>query len=184
MAIETWDIDSTHSTLSFAIRHLMISEVHGRFTRWRGSIAFDEHDVGRSFVEIHVEAASIETDVPERDEHLRSVDFFDVEHHPELVFKSRRIERSDDERYAMIGDLTIRDTTSAVVFDVEYVGRTKDAMGRERAGFRASLSIDRRLFGVEWNRDVLETGAHLLGDAVRIEAEIEAVRKLATDEAA
>lgn len=184
MTIETWNIDSRHSALSFAIRHLMISEVHGRFTRWRGTIAFDENDVCRSFVEVHVEAASIETDEPERDAHLRSADFFDVERFPEIVFKSHRVDRADDERFTMIGDLTIHGITSAVVFDIEYVGRTKDAAGRERVGFRTSLSVDRRLFGVAWNRDVLATGAHLLGDAVRIEASIEAVRKLGADEAA
>ena len=120
----------------------------------------------------------IDTGAPQRDAHLRSPDFFDVEKYPQLRFRSTRIERLEGERYRVVGDLTIRDATREVSLDVEYGGRAKDPWGNERIGFSARTSLDRKDFGLQWNQ-VLETGGVLVGDRVEIELEVQAVKAAA-----
>ena len=178
MAIEKWDCDLVHSSINFWVRHMMVSKVHGRFTKWAGTIEMDETEPAKSRVEVHIDASSIDTKEAQRDGHLRSPDFLDAEKHPELVFKSRRVAAAGDRRLQVEGDLTIRGMTRPVVLDVEYAGRMKDPWGGERAGFSAHTSLDRKDFCLTWNQ-VLEAGGILVGDKVEIDIEVEAVRSKA-----
>lgn len=175
MTTSNWNIDLTHSGINFSIRHMVVSKVRGRFGSYTGTVALDEKDLTRSQVEVAIDAASIDTGVEQRDGHLRSPDFFDAEKYPRLTYKSRRIEKLSDERYRVIGDLTIRDVTREVPLEVEFGGRAKDPWGNERAGFSARTAIERKDFGLGWNQ-VLEAGGVLVGDKVEIDIELEAVK--------
>jgi polyisoprenoid-binding protein YceI len=172
---KTWNIDLAHSGVSFSVRHMVISKVRGRFAKFNGKLELDERDLTQSKVEVRIDASSIETGVGDRDAHLRSPDFLDVERFPELTFTSKRVERLDDNRYRVIGDLTIRGTTREVPLEVEAGGTTKDPWGNERAGFTARTQIDRRDFGLTWNA-VVETGGVVVGDRVEIDIDVEGVR--------
>ena len=182
MTTTHWNIDATHSGVSFSIRHMVVSKVRGRFAKYTGAVDIDDADMTRSVVEAIVVVSSIDTGTPQRDVHLRSADFFDVEKYPELRFRSTRIDKIDDERYRVVGDLTIRDTTRQVSLEVEYGGRAKDPWGNERIGFVAKTVLSRKDFGLEWNQ-VLETGGVLVGDRVDVEVEVQAV-KAAAEQAA
>jgi polyisoprenoid-binding protein YceI len=179
MTTQTWQIDSAHSGIHFSVRHLVIAKVRGQFGRWTGALSVPEGDFAKATVEVAIDATSIDTGVADRDAHLRSADFFDVESHPEIAFRSRRIERRSDDRFALVGDLTIRGTTREVTLDVESAGQTKDPWGNLRAAFSAKTSVDRKPFGLTWNQ-ALETGGVMVGDKVEIEIEVEAVRQDAT----
>lgn len=176
MAIEKWDFDLVHSSINFWVRHMMVSKVHGRFTKWAGTIELDETEPAKSRVEVTIDASSIDTKEPQRDDHLRSPDFLKVEKFPKIVFKSTRVVAAEDKRIQVDADLTIRGKTRPVVLDVEYAGRMKDPWGGERAGFSARTSLDRKDFGLTWNQ-VLEAGGVVVGDRVEIDVEVEAVRK-------
>ena len=182
MTKNIWNIDSSHSGVNFSIRHMVVSKVRGRFAKYAGTIALDEGDLTRSVVQATIDASSIDTGTPQRDTHLRSADFFDAEKFPELQFRSKRIEKVEDARYRVVGDLTIRDVTREVSLDVEYGGRTKDPWGNERIGFIATTALDRKDFGLGWNQ-VLEAGGVLVGDRVDIELEVQAVKAAATQAA-
>src|SRR4029079_7487713 len=132
----TWNIDPTHSTVGFSIRHMVFSKVRGRFLKYTGAIQLD-YDPAKSWVEVTIDAASIDTGTAQRDDHLRSADFFEVERFPELRYRSRRIEKLGDDRYRVIGDLSIRDVTREVPLDVEYGGQGTDPWGNQRIGFAA-----------------------------------------------
>src|SRR5215831_11833135 len=147
----TWNIDPTHSTVGFSIRHMVFSKVRGRFLKYTGAIQFDDDDVAKSWVEVAIDAASIDTGTAQRDNHLRSADFFDVERFPELRFRSARVEDLGDGRLRVVGELTIRDHTREVALDVEPAGRGMDPWGNERIGYVAKASIDRKDFGLKWN---------------------------------
>jgi polyisoprenoid-binding protein YceI len=172
-----WDIDVAHSAIQFHVRHMLISKVHGRFAKWTGAIALDAQDLTRSQVEVSIDAASIDTQVADRDAHLRSGDFLDVANHPQLTFRSKRIEQAG-QGYRVTGDLTLRGVTKEVVLDAEFAGVGKDPWGNERAGFSAKASLDRREFGLVWNA-ALEAGGVLVGEKVEITIELEAVKKVA-----
>ena len=172
-----WEIDTSHSDVQFTVRHMVVTKARGRFTRWAGNIELDEGDLTRSKVEVRIEADSIDTGHADRDVHLRSADFLDVASHPRLEFRSTDIERVDDERYRIHGDLTIRGLTRKVTLDTELGGIKADPWGSQRAGFSARTKIDRRDFGLTWNQ-ALEAGGLLVGEKVDIELEIEAVRPL------
>ena len=178
----TWNIDATHSTVGFSIRHMVFSKVRGRFAKYTGAIQLDD-DLAASWVEVTIDAASIDTGTAQRDEHLRSVDFFDAEHFPELRFKSTRVEDAGKGRLRVLGDLTIRDVTREVELDVEPAGRGKDPWGNERIGYIAKTSIDRKDFGLRWNQ-LLEAGGVLVGYRVDIALDIQAVNTAARDAAA
>jgi polyisoprenoid-binding protein YceI len=177
----TWNIDATHSTVGFTIRHMVFSKVRGRFQSYTGAISLDD-DSAKSWVEVTIDAASIDTGTPKRDDHLRSADFFDVERFPELRFRSTRVETLGD-RLRVIGELTIRDTTREVVLDATSAGRGMDPWGNERIGFVAKTSIDRKDFGLAWNQ-LLEAGGVLVGDRVDIELDVQAVNTAAKGAAA
>jgi polyisoprenoid-binding protein YceI len=170
-----WNIDLAHSGVNFSVRHMVISKVRGRFAKFGGSLQLDEQDLTRSTLDVHIDASSIDTGVADRDAHLRSPDFLDVEKFPLLTFKSKRIEKTSEAHYRVLGDLTIRGTTREVPLEVEVGGTGKDPWGNERAGFAAHVQIDRKEFGLQWNQ-ALETGGVLVGERVEIEIEIEAVK--------
>ena len=182
MTTSQWNIDPVHSGINFSIRHMVVSRVRGRFAKYAGTIALDEGDVTRSAVEMTIDASSIDTGTPQRDAHLGSPDFFDVEKFPELRFRSKRIEKVGDDAYRVIGELTIRDVTREVSLDVEYGGRAKDPWGNERIGFVAKTALDRKDFGLGWNQ-LLEAGGVLLGDRVDVELEVQAVKAAAVQAA-
>src|SRR5262245_59382612 len=174
---KTWNIDTTHTTVGFSIRHMVFSKVRGRFLKFTGAIQLDD-DVSKSWVEVTIDAASVDTGTAQRDNHLRSPDFFDVEKFPELRFRSTRVEDIGQGRFRVIGDLTIRDTTREVALDAEPAGRGIDPWGNQRVGFVAKASIDRKDFGLEWNQ-LLEAGGVLVGDRVDIELDVQAVKAAA-----
>ena len=169
-----WKLDPSHTLVEFSAKHLMITTVKGRITDVEGSIFIDEQEPTNSTVEAALKAASIDSRTEQRDQHLRSADFLDVEKYPDIRFRSKRIEGTKDE-FKLIGDLTIRDVTKEVALDVRFEGRTKDPWGGERVGFSASGKIDRREFGLTWNV-LLETGGLTVGNEIKINIEVEAVK--------
>jgi polyisoprenoid-binding protein YceI len=175
MPLEKWVPDNVHSDISFSVRHMMVSKVRGHFRKWSGSLSFDEADPAASRLEVSIEAASIDTAEPPRDEHLRSADFLDAARYPALTFVATAVEKLGGQEFKVTGDLTIRGVTRPVVLDTEYFGRSKDPWGGERAGFSAKTSISRKDYGLEWNV-ALETGGFLVGDRVDINLEIEALK--------
>lgn len=174
-----WNFDPTHSAISFTVRHMVFAKVRGRFASWSGDLKLDTNDLSQSQVSVEIEAASIDTGVADRDTHLRSADFFDVERFPKLSFRSTRIESLGGNRYRIHGELTIRDVTREVALETEYAGTGKDPWGNERAAFTASTSVNRKDFGLAWNQ-VLETGGVLVGDKVDIELDVQAVNAAAS----
>jgi polyisoprenoid-binding protein YceI len=173
-AAATWNIDPAHSNVEFAIRHLMISTVKGRFADVKGAVVLDDADVTRSTVNVTIGVASIDTRVGQRDDHLRSGDFFDAERFPTITFNSRTV-KQDGEDLKVTGDLTIRDVTREVTLDVTSEGRGSDPWGGLRAGFSATTKISREDFGLTWNQ-VLETGGVAVGKEVKIAIEAELVK--------
>ena len=171
-----WNIDPSHSQAEFSVRHLMISNVRGRFEEMSGEVEFDENDLSKLKVDVKIDAASIDTRDAQRDGHLRSPDFLDVENHPYLHFRSTGVEKVDGERLVLAGDLTIRDVTRPVKLEVEYAGTARSPWGTTSAGFSASTKINRKDFGLVWNQ-ALETGGVLVGDDVKIDIEIELVKQ-------
>lgn len=175
MELKTWNIDTTHSGISFSVRHMVFAKVRGRFGAFRGAMRLDPQNLASSSVEVEIEAASIDTGVADRDNHLRSGDFFDAERHPKLTFRSKAVEPAGGQRYRVRGDLTIRDVTREVVLDVEYGGQAKDPWGNQRAAFHATTSLDRTEYGLGWNQ-VLEAGGVLVGERIDIEVEVQVVQ--------
>jgi len=177
MSTERWEIDSSHSSVHFSVRHLVIAKVRGTFARWSGTVQVPHGDFSQATVSVTLDASSINTGVEQRDAHLKSPDFFDAAQYPELRFVGRRVEPRSEAEIDVIGDLTIKGTTREVVLRVEQHGQAKDPWGNLRAAFTAKTSIDRKDFGLTWNQ-ALETGGVMVGDRVDIEAEIEAVRQV------
>jgi polyisoprenoid-binding protein YceI len=173
--LTTWAIDASHSSIEFAVRHLMISTVKGRFTDVSGSVAGDPAAPAQGQVDITIGVASIDTREAQRDAHLRSADFFDVESFPAMTFRSTRVEGQSD-KFKLAGELTIRGVSRPVVLDVTSEGVGKDPWGGERAGFSATTKIKRSDFGLTWNQ-LLETGGVAVSDEVKISIDIELVKQ-------
>jgi len=172
----TWNIDAAHSVAEFKVKHMMISNVKGQFTSLTGSLILDEADVTKSRVEATIDAASINTREPQRDTHLKSADFFDVENFAALTFQSTKVARTGDGELAVDGDLTIHGVTRSVRFAVE--GPTppgKDPWGNTRIGLAATTKINRKDFGLHWNA-ALETGGILVGEDVTITLDVQFVK--------
>jgi polyisoprenoid-binding protein YceI len=169
----TYGIDKAHSEVTFQVRHLL-TKVRGRFSNFNGTIEYDEENPERSLVDVEVQSASIDTNDRDRDAHLRSADFFDVEKIPALTFRSTRIRRKTDDRFAVTADLTIHGVARSVSFDVSFLGKAKDPWGNERIAFEAETTVNRRDFGLTWNT-ALETGGFLVGDEVKIALSVQAV---------
>ncbi len=172
-ATTTWNIDPVHSVAEFKVKHMMIANVKGQFPKVTGALTLDESDLTNSHVEASIEAASIETRDPQRDAHLKSADFFDVEKFPTLSFKSTAITLVRDGELAVEGNLTIRGVTRKVQFTVEGpTPPTKDPWGNTRVAASATTKINRKDFGLTWNA-ALETGGILVGDEVTITLDVE-----------
>lgn len=170
----TWNIDPTHSSVEFSIKHMMIATVRGRFRDFEGTIEAAE-DINDSKVVGVVRTASIDTNEPTRDEHLRGPDFFDVERYPEARFESRRIVPLGGPNFRVVGDLTLKDVTREIELDATIEGSERDPWGQDRIGIRVRGAIDRTAFGLTWQR-ALESGGFLVGQEVRIAIDISAVK--------
>jgi polyisoprenoid-binding protein YceI len=169
-----WKLDPTHTLVEFSAKHLMITTVKGRIADVEGTIDIDEKNPRNSSVEAVLKAASIDSRTTQRDDHLRSGDFLNVEKYPEIRFRSTSIE-GDNKKFKLTGELTIRDVTKPITLDVEFEGQTKDPWGGERAGFSAKGKIDRRDFGLTWNQ-VLEAGGVAVGNEIKINVEVQAIK--------
>jgi len=173
----TWQIDPDHSSFQFKVRHLMVSNVKGGFTKASGVVTIDEKDISNLKVELTIDAASVSTDHAKRDEHLRGPDFFDVAKYPTLTFVSKKVIKAGPENLKVTGDLTIHGVTREVTVDVEGpTPEVKDPWGNFRRGATATTKINRKDFGLTWNR-ALETGGVVVGDDVNIYVEVELVKK-------
>lgn len=174
--LSKWQIDSAHSAAHFSVRHMMISNVHGQF-QLTGSVTLDANEFEYSRVEAVIDASTIDTRMPARDEHLRSADFFDVQNYPSLTFRSTRIQGSRDEGFELSGNLTIHGVTREVAFSVDPLSpETRDPYGHVRIGTSARAKIDRKDFGLHWNA-ALETGGVVVGNQIVITLEIELIKQ-------
>ena len=171
-----WAIDPTHSELTFKVKHLMITNVKGEFRNFNAAIESVGDDFGKSKVTATVEAGSIDTNNNDRDNHLRSADFFDVENHQNITFEGTSFNKLDEENYQLKGVLGIKDTKKEIVLDVEFGGFMKDPYGNEKAGFSFSGKINRKDWGLNWNA-ALETGGVMVSEEVRINGEIQFVKQ-------
>jgi polyisoprenoid-binding protein YceI len=171
-----WNIDPDHSSIGFKVRHLMVSNVKGSFDKHTGVVDINEKDITKSKVEVTIDTASINTNVQKRDEHLRSADFFDVAKFPTMTFVSKKVAKAGKDKLKVTGDLTLRGVTREVVLDVDPLSReSKDPWGNLRRGTTATTKINRKDFGLVWNK-VLETGGVAVGDEVLITLEIEMIK--------
>lgn len=173
---DTWQIDSSHTSVEFTVRHMMISNVKGQFQKTTGTIAADGNDPASAKIDVAIDASSVDTRVERRDAHLKSPDFLDVEKYPTITFKSTKVEAAGPNKWKMTGDLTLHGVTKPVVLDVEGSGPPIQVMGNTRAGASATTKIKRSDFGLIWNK-ALETGGVLVGDEVAISIDVEAVKK-------
>jgi polyisoprenoid-binding protein YceI len=171
-----YELDAAHTSVEFVARHLMITKVRGRFSGVQGRITIAE-DPESSHVEAEIETASLSTGNDDRDAHLRSGDFFDVEHFPTITFRSTAVRPAADGRWEVVGDLTVRDTTRPVTLQVDFDGADISPLGDERIGFSASTNVDREDFGLTWNM-ALETGGLLVGRTAHLELNVEAVSSI------
>jgi polyisoprenoid-binding protein YceI len=173
----TYSIDPAHSSAQFTVRHMMITNVHGGFKKVTGTLVYDPDNLGDSSVDASIDATSISTNDDQRDAHLRSGDFLDVEHFPVITFKSKKVAKSGDEEWTVTGDLTIHGVTKEVVLRVEEpTPESKDPWGNSRIGLAAFTKIKRSDFGLSWNA-ALETGGILVGDDLKIEIDISAIKQ-------
>lgn len=174
MALVKWEFDYAHSGIDFTVRHLLVSKVRGRFTKWSGKLELDEENYAKSSCEIEIDVTSVDTHEAQRDTHLRSGDFFEVEKFPKMTFKSQSIVEKSAQHLVVTGELTLRGVTRPVVLDVERAGIiAKDPWGKRRAGFTATTTINRKDYGVSFNQ-VLDQGGLALSEEVAIAIEIEA----------
>ena len=174
-AAGTWQLDPSHSTVGFVARHLMVTKVRGQFGDYTADVTVGE-DPADSSVAVTIQAASIDTRSADRDAHLRSPDFLDVERYPAISFRSSGVRHVKGDRWALDGELTIKDVTRPVTLDVEFDGTSGDPWGGHRAGFTASAEIDREDWGLTWNV-ALESGGLLVSKKVRLELEIQLVKQ-------
>lgn len=183
MAKKTWKIDPTHTNIGFTVRHMVVAKVNGRFTKFDGSLVQSGDDYEGAAVDVTIDASSIDTQVPSRDDHLRSGDFFDVAQFPSLTFRGKRMEKAGKDRYRLVGDLTIRGTTKEVELDSEFLGGFKDPFGVDRLAFSATTRIDRSDFGLTWNQ-ALEAGGVLVSDRIDLNIEVQWVPAQTEEQAA
>ncbi|MCF0061269.1 YceI family protein [Dyadobacter chenwenxiniae] len=175
MATTTWVIDPTHSEVQFKVKHLVISTVTGAFKTFEGSIETENEDFNGANVQFSADIDSIDTNQAQRDEHLKSADFFDAAKHPKLSIKGTLVKKGD-ESYTLKGDLTVKDVTKAVEFAVEYGGNMTDFYGNNKSGFEISGKLNRKEFGLEWSA-VTEAGGVVVGDDVKLIANIQVVKQ-------
>ena len=181
--MSTWKIDPAHTDVLFSAKHMMVTTVRGKFHEVEGALDIDEREPSRSTGEFRIAAASLNTGVAQRDGHLRSADFFDVENHPWITFRSTKVEHVRGDDYEVTGDLTIRGTTKPVTFDVRLNGIAQGMQGGRHLGLAATTRIDREGWGLNWNM-ALEAGGWLVGRDIKVEVEVAADEVVAPVEAA
>jgi polyisoprenoid-binding protein YceI len=177
-ATGTYTIDPSHSRIGFVARHAMVTKVRGSFNEFEGTGYFDAEDPTKSHVQLTIQAASIDTRSADRDGHLRSNDFFDMETYPQITFASTSVVKVDDETYQVTGELTIKDVTRPVTIDFEYGGTATDPFGNDRLGLEGSVVVNRKDWGLDWNAP-LGTGGVLVGEKVTLEFEVSAIKATA-----
>ena len=171
----TYAIDQSHSRIGFVARHAMVTKVRGSFNEFEGSGHFDAENPANSHLALIIQANSIDTRNEDRDGHLKSNDFFDMETYPEIKFASTAVEKVDDDNYRVTGDLTIKDVTKPVTVDFEYTGTAVDPYQNQRIGFDGSTTVNRKDWGVNWNT-ALDTGGVLVSEKVTLEFDVSAIR--------
>lgn len=176
MSVSKWVVDASHSLAEFSVKHMMIATVKGRFSGVEGVILADPANLNTAQFEGTVDINTIDTRDTQRDAHLRSADFFDAENHPNMTFRSTKVERKSDGDNLVTGDLTIRGVTKEVAFNTVFEGQGKDPWGNERIGFSLETKINRKHFGLEWNV-ALEAGGVLVGEDVKISLSLEAIKQ-------
>ena len=172
----TWQLDASHSSIGFSVKHLMIATVKGSFGKYEASFSGDEKDLSKATVNVNIDVASIDTSNDQRDGHLRSPDFFDAEKYGNITFVGKRIDGNAFGDFKLVGDLTIRGVTKEVVLDATFEGRAKDPWGNSRLGYTAKGKINRSDFGLNWNQ-ALEAGGVLVSEEVKISVEASFVRQ-------
>ena len=173
-AADKYTVDPTHSSIGFAVRHMVVSKVKGYFNEYTATILYDDKDITKSGVEVTIKTASIDTRDAKRDEHLRTPDFFDAAKYPEITFKSKRIEKSG-EGFVAVGDLTMRGVTKEIQLPFTFAGVVTDPWGNTRLGLSASTKLNRQDYGVSWSKS-LDSGGLVVSDDVEIAIEIEAIK--------
>jgi polyisoprenoid-binding protein YceI len=174
---DTWQIDPVHTTVGFTVRHMTISSVRGQFDKVAGTISANSNDPASAVIEATIDTASIDTRSADRDSDLKSPNFLDVAKYPTMTFKSKKVEAAGPGKYKVVGDLTLHGVTKEVTLAVEVAGAPiKDPWGNTRAGAFATTTISRKDFGLMWNK-IIETGGAVIGDAVSVEINVEAVKK-------
>jgi polyisoprenoid-binding protein YceI len=173
LAAQEFTIDPNHSSANFTVRHMMVTNVNGRFSKLSGTLYYDEKAPEKSWVKAVIEAATINTDNTDRDNHLRGPDFFEVEKHPQITFESKRVEKHGDS-FTAFGTLTMKGVSREIELPFEFLGKVKDPRGRTRAGFEAALVLNRKDYGINWNR-LMDNGGAVVSDNVRISLQIEAI---------
>lgn len=173
-----YTIDASHSLIEFSVKHMMVTTIKGRFKSFSGEVHIDEQNPAASKVDVTIETASVDTGAEPRDGHLRGADFFDAEKYPTITFTSKRVESLGDEKYRVLGDLTVHGVTREIPLEITREGVTKSMQGQQLQAFSAELAISRKDFGLEWNV-ALESGGWLVGDKVKISLEVEVVEKAA-----
>lgn len=177
-----WQLDTAHSQITFSVRHMMIAKVRGTFEKFEGDFNLNEENPAESRLSVRIDASSINTRNSQRDAHLRSPDFLDVENHPHLTFTSTSVEVLDGNKAILQGDLTIRGITRPVSMDVEFIGSAKSPWGTTSYGFNGLTTINRKDWNLTWNQ-ALETGGMLVGDEITIDIELELVKVAETQPA-
>jgi polyisoprenoid-binding protein YceI len=177
---DNYQIDPAHSNASFAVKHMMVSTVRGEFTKLTGKVNLDDKDLTKSTLEASIDASTVNTREPKRDAHLKSADFFDVANHPNLTFKANKISKVAKGHYKMAGELTIRGVTKPVTFDVNgFDDESKTPWGSTVRGGVATATINRKDFGLNWNKPLDKAGGWLVGDEVTITLDVELIKQTA-----
>jgi len=176
MAKSQWTVDSTHSSIDFSVKHMMIAKVKGTFHAFEANISADAHDLTSADIQLTIDLDSVDTRNKDRDAHLRNNDFFDIEKFPKLVFTATAITKTDDGEYSVVGDVSLHGVTRSEKFAVSFEGAGKDPWGNDKVGFSATGSLKRSDYGLTYNA-ALETGGVLIGDEVKISIDIEAIHQ-------
>lgn len=175
MTVSNWALDASHSSVDFSVRHMMIAQVKGSFNEFSAVITADPQDLTTASIQFNIELASVDTRSEDRDNHLRSADFFEVEKYPTMTFTSTNIEKVDEDEYKVTGDLSLHGVTRQETFTVTYEGTGKDPWGNEKVGFSVAGKLNRSDYGLTWNA-ALETGGVLVGDQIKVSLQIQAAK--------
>jgi len=173
---KTWQLDASHSKVAFSVKHMVITNVQGHFDSFRVEVKPSGNGFENSEIYAEIDAVSVNTGVADRDNHLKSPDFFNAEQYPVLTFKSKSFKKVDDENYKLVGDFTIKNVTKEIELDVEFGGQVKDPWGNDRVGFTLTGSVDRFDYDLTWNA-LLETGGAVVGKKIKLDMSVEFVVK-------